>query len=230
MTGPNPLDYGWWLASRSAGVVALTAVSISVIIGLLMANGLPRRPGIKRKLLAVHESTALAGLVAISVHGLTLLGDAFMHPTLSNIAVPFTLSYRPGFTGLGIIAGYLAAFLGLTFYARKRIGAKLWRKMHRATIVVWALGVVHTLGAGTDASQVWLQSIMLLTGIPIVFLFLRRILPSNDTARRTPAPRAKAPISGEQRAAAARLAAAQQRAERRRERPRVAAASSEAGR
>ena len=225
MTGPNPLDYGWWLASRSAGVVALTAISISVIIGLLMANGLPRKPGMKRKLLAVHESTALAGLVAITVHGLTLLGDAFMHPTLSNIAIPFTLSYRPGFTGLGIIAGYLAAFLGLTFYARKRIGAKLWRKMHRATIVVWMLGVVHTLGSGTDASQVWLQGIMLVTGIPIVFLFLRRILPSNDTERRAPASR---PVSGDQRAAAARLAAAQQRAERRRERPRVAATSSEA--
>jgi len=225
MTGPNPLDYGWWLASRSAGVVALTAISISVIIGLLMANGLPRKPGMKRKLLAVHESTALAGLVAITVHGLTLLGDAFMHPTLSNIAIPFTLNYRPGFTGLGVIAGYLAAFLGLTFYARKRIGAKLWRKMHRATIVVWMLGVIHTLGSGTDASQVWLQGIMLVTGIPIVFLFLRRILPSNDTARRAPVAR---PVSDDGRAAAARLAAAQQRAERRRERPRVAATSSEA--
>ena len=124
MTGPNPLDYGWWLASRSAGVVSLTAVSISVIIGLLMANGLPRKRGMKRKLLSLHESTALAGLVAIVVHGLTLLGDSFMHPSLTNIAVPFTLSYRPGFTGLGIIAGWMAMFLGLSFYARKSIGAK----------------------------------------------------------------------------------------------------------
>ena len=41
MTGPDPLDYGWWLASRSAGIVAILAVSVSVIIGLLMANGLP---------------------------------------------------------------------------------------------------------------------------------------------------------------------------------------------
>ena len=35
--------------------------------------------------------------------------------------------------------------------ARKRIGAKLWRKLHRATIAVYVLAVVHTLGAGTDA-------------------------------------------------------------------------------
>lgn len=177
MTGPNPLDYGWWLASRSAGVVSLTAVSVSVIIGLMMANGLPRRPGMKRKLLSVHESTALAGLVAIAIHGLTLLGDAFMHPSFADISVPFTMAYRPGFTGLGIVAGYLAAFLGLSFYVRKTIGAKLWRKLHRATIAVWALGVIHTLGAGTDAGQVWLQAIMVVTGVPIVALFALRMLP-----------------------------------------------------
>ena len=121
MTGPNPLDYGWWLASRSAGVVSIIAVSVSVIIGLMMANGLPRKGWggmTKRRLVAVHEATALAGIVAIAVHGLTLLGDAFIHPTLAQIAVPFTLGYRPGFTGLGIIAGWLAVFLGLSFYAR----------------------------------------------------------------------------------------------------------------
>ena len=99
MTGPNPLDYGWWLASRSSGIVALLAVSISVIIGLMMANGLPRRPGAKRQLLAVHESTALAGLIAIAIHGVTLLGDAYLHPTITQIAIPFTISYRPVYTG-----------------------------------------------------------------------------------------------------------------------------------
>ena len=43
MTGPDPLHYGWWLASRSAGIVSILAVSVSVIIGLLMANGLPKQ-------------------------------------------------------------------------------------------------------------------------------------------------------------------------------------------
>ncbi|MCU0313656.1 MAG: ferric reductase-like transmembrane domain-containing protein [Solirubrobacteraceae bacterium] len=183
MTGPNPLDYGWWLASRSAGVVALLAVSISVIVGLMMANGLPKRPGAKKRLLAVHESTALAGLVAIAVHGVTLLGDAWLNPTLSQIAIPFTMDYRPVFTGLGIIGGWLAALLGLSFYLRRHIGAKRWRSLHRATIAVWALAVIHVIGGGTDATQVWMQAILLLTGVPIVFLFLRRILPADEPRR-----------------------------------------------
>lgn len=188
MTPPDPANYIWWLASRSAGIVALVAVSVSVIIGLLMANGLPRRPGMKRRLLSIHESTALAGLVAIAVHGLTLIGDTFLHPTLSQIAVPFTIGYRPGFTGLGVIAGWLAVILGLSFYVRRRVGPRLWRRMHRLTIVVWALAVVHTLGAGTDAGQVWLLGFVVASGIPIVFLFLRRMLPE---AGRRQAPKAR---------------------------------------
>ncbi len=176
---PDPIEHGWWIASRSAGVVALVAVAVSVILGLLMANGLPRRKGATRIMLALHESTALAGLVAISVHGIALLGDPWMHPTVKQIAIPFTIAYRPFWTGLGIIAGFVAALLGLSFYARKRIGPRLWRRVHRATIAVWVLGVAHTIGAGTDGSQRWMQVIMVATGVPIVFLFLRRTVPGD---------------------------------------------------
>ena len=99
-------------------------------------------------------------------------------PGPAGIAVPFQMGYRPLFTGLGIIGGYLAALLGLSFYARRRIGTRLWRKAHRFTIVVYVLGVVHALGAGTDASTVWLRWWLLVTGVPIVWLFVYRVLGS----------------------------------------------------
>ena len=145
---PTPLEHGWWIASRSAGIVALLAITASVILGLLMANGLPRRKGATRVLVSLHESTALAGLIAIAVHGVTLLGDPWMHATLWKISVPFSIGYRPLWTSLGIIAGWIAAALGLSYYARQRIGTRLWRKLHRATVVAWALGIAHTIGAG----------------------------------------------------------------------------------
>ena len=89
-------------------------------------------------------------------------------------------------TGLGIIAGWGAIFLGLSFYVRRWFGARRWRTIHRATILVWALAVIHTLGAGTDATQFWMRAILLTTGVPIVFLFLRRVMPGEaKPARRT---------------------------------------------
>src|SRR5664280_2680570 len=120
----QPLDYGWWLASRASGTVALVLVTASVLIGLSMASGLLKRPGLKRRLVAFHEHTALVAMVLIAVHGITLLGDRTQNPGPIGILVPFATPYRPVYTGLGIIGGYLIAALGLSFYVRRRIGGK----------------------------------------------------------------------------------------------------------
>lgn len=169
-------SHGWWLAGRASGLVALVLVTISVGIGLAMAGKVLRRPGLSRKLMAIHEQTALAGLVAIAIHGITLLGDPWLHPGIAGVTVPFAMSFRTAFTGLGVIAGYMAALLGLSFYIRKRVGPKLWRKAHRATVVVYALGLVHALGAGTDASAVWFRWWVMLTAPVIGGLFVYRLL------------------------------------------------------
>ena len=173
----DPMDYAWWLASRASGLTALGLITLSVGVGLAMAGRAFQRPGLARKLMAIHEHAALGGLIAIAVHGITLLGDRWLDPGPAGIAVPFVMDYRPLSTGLGIVAGYLAAALGLSFYARKRIGAKLWRKLHKATILVYVLSVIHTLGAGSDASTPWLRAQLVLTGAPILFLFVMRVLP-----------------------------------------------------
>jgi sulfoxide reductase heme-binding subunit YedZ len=176
VTRLDPANYIWWLASRASGVVALLLVTASVGIGLTMASKNVRRRGLAPKLARVHEQTALAGLVAIAVHGVTLLADPWLHAGFSGVFVPFAMGYRTLFTGLGVVAGYLAALLGLSFYVRRQIGAKLWRKLHRATVLVWALGTVHALGAGTDAGSLWLRTFMIATGVPIVALFAVRVL------------------------------------------------------
>jgi ferredoxin-NADP reductase len=178
MTGPDPMEYGWWLASRAAGVVALLCIAVSVGVGLAMASRLAPRSA--RGLLSIHQQTALAGLVAIAVHGITLLGDRFLSPSLGDIAIPFTSEHEPLWTGLGVTGGWLAAVLGLSYWIRNRMGAGLWRRLHKATILVYVLSVAHTLGAGTDASEPWMLALLAATAAPIVFLFLLRVL--------TPAP------------------------------------------
>jgi sulfoxide reductase heme-binding subunit YedZ len=195
VTNPNPYDYVWWLASRASGIVALGLVTASVGIGLLMASKLLHRPGLNRKLVKLHEHLALTGLTAIAVHGITLLGDRWLNPGIAGITVPFTMSYRPLFTGLGTVAGYLAALLGLSFYVRRRIGGRLWRKLHRATSLVYVMGVVHALGAGTDAATLWMRGFLIVTGAPILFLLLVRVLPRRQSEiARARARRSEIPI------------------------------------
>jgi sulfoxide reductase heme-binding subunit YedZ len=182
MTGRDPMEFGWWLASRASGLVALALITLSVAIGLSMAGKVASKPGLKKTLNAVHEHAALAGLIAIAVHGITLLGDRWLHPGPVGITVPFVMDYEPLYTGLGITAGYLAAALGLSFYARRRIGTRRWRQLHKLTILVYLLSVAHTLGAGTDAGTPWLRAAIVGTGAPILFLFVMRVLPRERPA------------------------------------------------
>jgi sulfoxide reductase heme-binding subunit YedZ len=167
--------YGWWIVSRSSGIVAFVLITISVFIGLTMAGKPVRDPQFTKNLRAVHEQTALAGLVAIAVHGLAILLDPWLKPGVTGVAVPFALSVHTFWTGLGVIAGYLAVLLGLSFYLRRQIGARLWRKAHRATIVVYVLGLFHALGAGTDTGSLLFLCFAAATAVPIAILFVYRI-------------------------------------------------------
>ncbi len=194
MRAPDPLNYGWWLASRASGITAFLAVSCSVALGLTMATKVLRGRVRAPTLVKLHEHLALVGLVAIAVHAITLLGDRWLNPGVSGLLVPFSMSYRPLFTGLGIIAAYLAAILGLSFYVRRHVGTRRWRSLHRLTLLVYVLGVIHALGGGTDASTPWMRAILLLTGAPILYLALLRWLPGAPAgarpahARADPAP------------------------------------------
>jgi len=179
-------EHAWWLASRAAGIVALLAITASVGLGLWASIRAKRRPGMAVAMRGGHEHLALVGLVSIAVHGVTLLGDPYLDPGVRGIAVPFAIDYRPVWVAAGLVGAYLAVLLGLSFYARKRLGAKRWRSAHRLAVLAYVLSVVHTLGAGTDASTVWMRTLLLVTGAPIVALFLLRV---SQPARPTPAPR-----------------------------------------
>jgi sulfoxide reductase heme-binding subunit YedZ len=190
---PAVHDHVWWLASRASGLVALGLITASVILGLVMSGRIMRKPGRAAKMLALHEQLALGGLLAIAIHGITLLGDAFLNPGLKGILLPGFIDYRPLWVGLGIGAGYLAAALGLSYYGRRRIGARRWRKAHRATIVVYGMAVVHTLGAGTDASTPWLRT-WLYASAPVVAVLLAVRMTEPWRRRRRTAARAPQPV------------------------------------
>lgn len=189
----EPIQYLWWLVSRASGILGLVLISLSVLMGLAMATKVLRRPGLKRTVARLHEHVALVALLAIVLHGVSLLGDYWLKSGWRGIAVPFAISYRPQFTGLGIIAGYLAVLLGPSFYLRRRIGARRWRKLHRATVVVWLLAVVHTLGAGSDAAKPWLQCVLIASGVPIIYLSVLRLLQRDARGPRPSRPVALAP-------------------------------------
>jgi sulfoxide reductase heme-binding subunit YedZ len=168
----DPSHYLFWITSRAAGVTAMVLASVSVGFGLLMAGRLGQGGAADRR--PIHETLSLAVMLAIAVHGLSLLGDTFLRPTLLDVTVPFTFSYKTIPTSLGILAGWATFALGLSYYLRAKIGVKRWRMIHRFTVLAWAAGILHALLMGTDAGQVWFTLLVLVCVGPVVGLLAAR--------------------------------------------------------
>jgi sulfoxide reductase heme-binding subunit YedZ len=179
----DPTPYLFWITSRAAGIAALVLASLAVSLGLLMSTKLLKGRNIDLR--TAHETLALGTIVAILVHGASLLGDSYLHPSIVDISIPFVSGYRQIWTTLGILAGWSLILLGLSYYARRHIGAVRWRKLHRFTALAWIAGLVHSLGEGTDAGQAWFLAMIAVVAIPAVALLATRLARS---AGGSPAP------------------------------------------
>jgi sulfoxide reductase heme-binding subunit YedZ len=162
----------FWITSRAAGVAALLLSSASVGVGLMMGGRLIKRRG--PDLRVTHEALSLATMVAIAVHAFVLLGDGYLKPSLADVTIPFASGYQQLWMTVGIVAGWAMIVLGLSYYARARIGIERWRRLHRLTALAWILGIAHSLGQGTDAGQAWFLVAAGVAVIPAMALLIIR--------------------------------------------------------
>jgi len=172
----------FWITSRAAGVVALLAASAAVTVGLLMGGRMVKRRG--PDLRAVHEALSLATLIALVVHATALLGDSFIGFSLADIAIPFASGYGGWWMAAGIAGGWMLLILGLSYYARARIGVARWRTLHRFTALAWLLGIGHAIGMGTDAGTTWFVLGLVATAAPGIALLGVRLVPAASAAVR----------------------------------------------
>lgn len=160
-----------WLISRSSGIAAFVGLSASVIFGLLMSTkladgGLPRI--LKYEL---HQFVSVLAVALIALHAGALLFDGFLHFTPLSLLVPFASPYRPLWVGLGTIAGWSAALVTASFWMRKRIGQKNWRRFHYVSFLAYVLALAHGVGSGTDTAVLPI-AMMYATSASLVTLLL----------------------------------------------------------
>ena len=115
---------------------------------------------------------------------------------MADIAIPFVSGYKTGWTTLGIIAGWGLVLLGLSYYARRRIGSARWRSLHRFTAVVWLAGIAHSLGEGTDAGQTWFLAMVAIVVVPALVLLIVRLAGGRERTQPRPRHAAESPSAG----------------------------------
>ncbi|MBE7519846.1 MAG: hypothetical protein HS107_11450 [Thermoflexaceae bacterium] len=93
---PDAGTHGAWYASRAAGLAAYLCVWLGLAGGLLMSSAWFDGIIGRARLLAIHQTASLAGVVLGLAHGLVLIPDGWTDFGVADILVPFVSYYRPG--------------------------------------------------------------------------------------------------------------------------------------
>jgi sulfoxide reductase heme-binding subunit YedZ len=143
-------DPTFWILARASGLTAYVLLTLSVVAGLVLKS----RPFAQLKpayVTETHRTLALLSLGALGLHAVSLVLDETVRVSLAALVVPGLVDYRPVWTAAGVLAGDLVLLVIASFWVRRRIGMKNWRRLHWTTYAVFTLATVHGLFAGTDS-------------------------------------------------------------------------------
>jgi sulfoxide reductase heme-binding subunit YedZ len=171
---------------QSSGLAALIWAYIGVLLGLMVsgrsASWFPLTNAQTNRL---HRQISLLVIGLMLVHAVATAFDA-MGDNFKSVFIPWQATWTAAIFGynLGIFALYLSLLLGPTYYLRGRLGVRTWRFAHRFTLVIYILSVWHTLILGADISYYsWIRPFIWLAQIPLLVLFMRRLLQPAHTVK-----------------------------------------------
>jgi hypothetical protein len=161
----------WWHLARTSGLVAWALVTASMIWGLLLSTRVLGRRPTRPWLLELHRYLSALAIGVIAVHLVALLADSYVQFRVVDLVVPMASPWRPGAVAWGIVALYLLLLVEITSLVGDLLPRRVWWSIHLTSFVAFALGTVHGLQAGTDASNV-LARIVMVVGIAEVAFVL----------------------------------------------------------
>ncbi|MFI5909302.1 hypothetical protein [Dactylosporangium sp. NPDC051541] len=136
------------------GVVALVAMSLTVMLGLASTDRIMLGIGRRIMLQAAHRATAIIAVAALGVHIAVKVLEA--HAALGDVVVPFFSQGRSLFIGFGTIAADLMLLAYWSGLARGRLTGRVrpwvWRLLHSTAYLSWPVAMLHGLNAGRTAA------------------------------------------------------------------------------
>ena len=134
-------------ASRAFGIVAIIMLAVSVGLWMAMSGRIIRRPLVcPPSLKRYHEASTLVTLGLIIAHGGVLLADGYLKTRHRRHHRPLPDGLPAAVDRRRHHCRWLIAIFGPSFYARKWIGVKTWRWLHRWIIAAYLLALAHVVG------------------------------------------------------------------------------------
>ncbi|MER7460969.1 hypothetical protein [Micromonospora sp. NPDC126480] len=173
--GSSVYAYGFFFTEFFAGVIALVALSLTVMLGLLATDRLVLMIRHRVLLQSAHRATGILGVAGLVFHAITKIATGRAGST--DALIPF-VSGRGLYVGLGTVAGLLMVSVLWTGIIRARfagVGPKwLWRTLHSAAYLSWPFAILHGLNAGRPAAP-WVIFSYLACVLLVVLALLVRL-------------------------------------------------------
>ncbi|EHR60265.1 ferric reductase-like transmembrane domain-containing protein [Saccharomonospora cyanea] len=174
----------YWLC-QAFGWSALLWAWLTTMLGLIRSSARPSWLRVApARVERWHRATSLTTIGLMFAHAAAFFAELVREG--DGVWASFVQTFVPGGytsgTGrvailLGLLAFYLAIPLGLAFYVRDRLGARLWRALHRCILVVYVLSVWHTLLYGTNVwFDGWPRTTLWVLQLPVAVLLLARVV------------------------------------------------------
>ncbi|WP_434741195.1 hypothetical protein [Micromonospora sp. SH-82] len=145
--------YSFFFTEFFSGVIALVALSLTVMMGLLATDRLVLKIPHRVLLQSAHRATGIIGVGGLIFHVITKI--AIGRAGVTDIFVPFVGGWGL-YVGLGTVASFLMVSVLWTGLIRVRFAGAgprwLWRALHSGAYVAWPFALLHGLNAGRVAA------------------------------------------------------------------------------
>jgi hypothetical protein len=152
--------YFFLYAEYYFGVIALVALSITIMVGLVATDRLVLSIRQRVMLQSAHRTTGLIAVSSLVVHVWTKVVDTQLPISVVDAFIPFMAPYNRVLIGFGTISAWIMILVMWTGIARARfIGQDrpwLWRSIHAISYLMWPIALLHGLGAGRPA-KAWVN-------------------------------------------------------------------------
>lgn len=156
-----------WLAARATGITAYLILTVVVALGMILSHPVNQSTWkLSKRLFPWHENLFAFVVAFVIVHIVALVLDPYAGVGISGAFVPGLSTYRTVPVALGNIAFYALLIAAITARYTKLLPPGVWLKLHRGSLVVWALTWAHGILAGTDTGAI--SALYVSTGLLMV--------------------------------------------------------------
>ena len=141
-----------WLAARASGVTTFLLLTAQVVLGLVLSHPTNQSTWkLSKRLFPWHENLLVFVVAFVVAHVVTIVVDPYAGVGIAGSLIPGLSSYRSSAVALGTLGLYALLVTGLTARYTSLLPRGVWLKLHRLSLLVFVLGWLHGMLAGTDS-------------------------------------------------------------------------------